>query len=296
VLLATEAPSAVRLVIISRMFEAGTVMLREFDAALVLPLESVTASDTTATDPVPAMAPDAVNVTVREVPDVVRFESVPRVTVKSSKVKSMTLSLRVIVMLHVEPEVYVNEHPLSATVGRDVSKLNVIAVLAVFVLVAKSVKTPAPTDRDADPEFVLAVGVNTTVYTDDDTDVKDDNVPPDTVMSPTTKSADASDKVTVTVSVWPKRKFPEPNRLSATDGAVLSTVTTSAVVDVVVSVRPSRVVVAVDLNLYKPEVSDAVLHDHAPVVEFAVHALPVFVQDPVDASVSDDELAVAINS
>lgn len=200
-LLATEAPSAVRLVIICRAFEPAIVMLREFDAALVLPLESVTASDTTATDPVPAMAPDAVNVTVREVPDVVRFESVPRVTVKSSKVKSMTLSLRVIVMLHVEPEVYVNEHPLSATVGRDVSKPNVIAVLAVFVLVAKSVKTPAPTDRDADPEFVLAVGVNTTVYTDDDTDVKDDNVPPDTVMSPTTKSADASDKVTVTVSV-----------------------------------------------------------------------------------------------
>ena len=81
------------------------------------------------------------------------------------------------------------------------SKLNVKAVLAVFVFVAKSVNTPAPTDSDADPEFVAAVGVNTTVYTDDDTDVNDDNVPPDTVMSPTTKSAEASDRVTVTVSV-----------------------------------------------------------------------------------------------
>jgi hypothetical protein len=82
-----------------------------------------------------------------------------------------------------------------------VSKLNVNAVLAVLVLAAKSVNAPALVDSDADPEFVLAVGVNTTVYTDDDTDVNEDNVPPDTVMSPTTKSAEASDNVTVTVSV-----------------------------------------------------------------------------------------------
>jgi hypothetical protein len=69
--------------------------------------------------------------------------------------------------------------------------------------------------------------------------------------------------------------------------------TTSAVEEVVVSVSPSRVVVAVDRTLYRPVASDAVVHDHAPVVESAVHALPVFVQVPVDASVSDEELAVA---
>ena len=118
-----------------------------------------------------------------------------------------------------------------------------------LVLVARSVKTPAPTDSDADPAFVFAVGVNITVYTVDDTAVNDDKVPPDTVMSPTTKSADASDNVKVTVSVWLNRKPPEPNRLRETDGAVLSTETTSAVVDVVVSVSPSSVVVAVERTL-----------------------------------------------
>lgn len=69
--------------------------------------------------------------------------------------------------------------------------------------------------------------------------------------------------------------------------------TTSAVEEVVVSVSPSRVVVAVERTLYRPVASDAVVHDHAPVVEFAVHALPVFVQVPVVGSVSDEELAVA---
>jgi len=48
--------------------------------------------------------------------------------------------------------------------------------------------------------------------------------------------------------------------------------------------------------LYRPVASDAVVHDHAPVVEFAVHALPVLSQVPVVATVSDDELAVAIDN
>jgi hypothetical protein len=77
------------------------VMLRAVDAMLVLPAASDNASAITATSPTPPRFPDAVNVTVRVVPLVVRLESEPRVAVKSSSVKSVTLSLRVMVMLHV---------------------------------------------------------------------------------------------------------------------------------------------------------------------------------------------------
>ena len=54
-----------------------------------------------------------------------------------------------------------------------------------------SVNAPLAIETEPEPVWVFAVGVNTTVYTVDDTPVNDDNVPPLTVMSPTTKSVDA---------------------------------------------------------------------------------------------------------
>jgi hypothetical protein len=58
----------------------------------------------------------------------------------------------------------------------------------------------------------------------DDVAVNDESVPPDTVMSPTTKSLAASESVKVNVAVWPERRGPEPLRVMATVGAVESLV------------------------------------------------------------------------
>jgi hypothetical protein len=68
-------------------------------------------------------------------------------------------------------------------------------------------------------------------------------------MSPTAKLVAASVRVNVMVSVWLERSVPEPVRASDTVGAVVSIVTTSAEVDVWISVTPSRIVVAVERNL-----------------------------------------------
>ena len=65
---------------------------------------------------------------------------------------------------------------------------------------------------------------------------------------------------------------------------------------VCVSVTPSIVVVAVERTLYRPGASWAVVHDHAPELVSAVQVEPESVHDPVVASVSDVELAVAIES
>lgn len=70
--------------------------------------------------PVPASAPAAVKVTVRVVPEVVRPDSEPRVTVKSESVRSATLSLSEIVTVQVCPTEYEDAHPLNVAVGRDV--------------------------------------------------------------------------------------------------------------------------------------------------------------------------------
>lgn len=69
--------------------------------------------------------------------------------------------------------------------------------------------------------------------------------------------------------------------------AVPVTLNTRAVDDVWVSVAPSSDVTAVARILYLPAASAPVVHDHAPVVEFAVHV------DPVSVHVPDDELVSA---
>jgi hypothetical protein len=121
-----------------------------------------------------------------------------------------------------------------------------VAELAVFEFPAASVNVAPATEMDPEPVAVSAVGVNTTEYTVDDVAVNDDSVPPDTVMSPTAKSVAASDSVKVMVSVWPDLSVPEPVCVSDTVGTEVSTLTTSAVLEVCVSAIPSKVVVAVE--------------------------------------------------
>ena len=72
---------------------------------------------------------------------------------------------------------------------------------AVLLFPAVSVKALPPTEIEPVPDCVLAVGVNTAVYTVDDVDANEPMVPPLTVISPTTKSEVASDIVKVSVSV-----------------------------------------------------------------------------------------------
>ena len=109
-------------------------------------------------------------------------------------------------------------------------------MLAVLVLPAASLNTPAPTEIEPEPVWVFAVGVKTAEYTVDDVEVNEESVPPDTVMSLTAKSFAASESVKVNVSVWPERRGPEPLRVMATVGAVESLV---------------KVIVCVEVNLGK---------------------------------------------
>jgi hypothetical protein len=110
------------------------------------------------------------------------------------------------------------------------------------------------------------------------------------------KSVEDSDSVKVIVSVWPVLSVPLPERAIVTVGAVASIVTGAAAVEVCVSVIPSIVSVDVARTLYNPGDSSAVVHDQSPLAEVAVQVDPVFVHVPVVGSVSDMELAVAVDN
>ena len=97
----------------------------------------------------------------------------------------------------------------------------VVAELAVLLFPAASVNPPLATDTEPEPLCVFAVGVNTTVYDVPETAVKDDNVPPLNVTSPTTKSVEASDNVNVNVDVSPDFNEAEPAAIE-TVGACVS--------------------------------------------------------------------------
>ena len=88
----------------------------------------------------------------------------------------------------------------AGAVGAAVSYVIASEVLAEFPLPAASVNAPPATDNDAVPD-AFAVGVKVAVNTVADVEANPDNDPPDTETSPTTKSADDSDRVNVTVDV-----------------------------------------------------------------------------------------------
>ena len=135
-----------------------------------------------------------------------------------------------------------------------------------------SVKAPLATETEPEPLCVFAVGVNTTVYDVPETAVNDDNVPPLTVISPTTKLLDVSDNVKVSVEVSPDFSVDELAEID-TVGAVVSTVTVR-LDDVDVTVESARIVVETAVTTLSPTVNTSVSHDHTPVVAFAVHVLP----------------------
>jgi hypothetical protein len=126
---ATEAPVCVALerrVVV----DAAKLTVSEFDAELLFPRASVNLLEATDTVPVPDVFPDAVKVTFRDVPDVVSAESEPRVTLKSSRVRLLVVSLRAIVMVHVEPETYDAVQPDRAMVGPVESRVIVVDAVA----------------------------------------------------------------------------------------------------------------------------------------------------------------------
>ena len=105
-------------------------------------------------------------------------------------------------------------------VGTTVSYAILNVVLAVFAFVAASVNTPAPTEIDAVPD-APDVGVNVAVYVVPEP-LNPDNVPPETVISPTRKSVEASDNVKVRTSVLLTPKEPDAARVIDTVGGVVS--------------------------------------------------------------------------
>jgi hypothetical protein len=105
-------------------------------------------------------------------------------------------------------------------VGTTVSYAMLKAVLAVFPFAAASLNTPAPTEIDAVPD-APDVGVNVAVYVVPEP-LKPDNVPPETVTSPTKKSVEASDNVKVRTSVLLTPNEPDAARVIVTVGGVVS--------------------------------------------------------------------------
>ena len=71
----------------------------------------------------------------------------------------------------------------------------------VLSLPSVSVNVALATEIDPVPDCVLLVGVNTTEYTVEEVVVSVPMLPPATVISPATKSEDASESVKVIVSV-----------------------------------------------------------------------------------------------
>jgi hypothetical protein len=126
---------------------------------------------------------------------------VPSVADTSAEVNVVVDSLTVKVNVVVEPEVVEGGLALIDTVGRAVSYVIDVVLLAELLLPAVSVNREVTTERVPVPEFVLAVGVNTAEYTVDDVVVRVPMLPPVTVMSSAVKLDDASDSVKVIVSV-----------------------------------------------------------------------------------------------
>jgi hypothetical protein len=126
---------------------------------------------------------------------------VPSVADTSAEVNVVVDSLTVKVNVVVEPEVVEGGLALINTVGRAVSYVIDVVLLAELLLPAVSVNREETTERVPVPEFVLVVGVNTAEYTVDDVVVRVPILPPATVMSSAAKLDEASDSVKVIVSV-----------------------------------------------------------------------------------------------
>lgn len=226
-----------------------TVMFCEKAEVLTFVFASVIDPEATVITAVPPVDGDAAKVAVYVVPLPEKFVRVPNVADTSADANVVVDSLTVNVMVDVEPDDTDVGLALIDTVGAAVSYVMGSELEAVLLLPAASVNVPKATEIVPVPDWVLVVGVKTTVYTVDDVVVNVPIVPPATVMSPTAKFDEAFESVNVIVSVCPDFNVPDPDRARDTVGIVVSISMTSAVLDVCVSVMPSIVVVAVERTL-----------------------------------------------
>ena len=137
-------------------------------------------------------------------PEPVKDDNVPPLNVTSPTTKFVDASDNVMVNTEVSHDFKVDLLAvIELTEGTCVSYAIVVVELAVLLFPAASVNLSAATETEPEVLCIFAVGVNTTVYDVPETAVNDDRVPPLKVMSPTTKSVEASDKVNVNVDVSP---------------------------------------------------------------------------------------------
>jgi hypothetical protein len=122
---------------------------------------SVIDPEATVMTAVPPVDGEAVKVAVYVVPLPVKPVSVPSVADTSVEVNVVVDSLTVKVTVVVEPEVTEGGLALIDTVGRAVSYVIDVVLLAELLLPAASVNREVTTERVPVPEFVLVVGVNT---------------------------------------------------------------------------------------------------------------------------------------
>jgi hypothetical protein len=162
---------------------------------------SVIDPDATVMTAVPPVDGEAVNVAVYVVPLPEKLVREPKVDDTSALVNVVTDSVTVKVTVLVAPDDIEDGFALIKTVGREVSYVIDVVLLAVLLLPAVSVNRVLATKSVPVPAFVLAVGVNTTEYTVEDVVVRVPMVPPVTVMSSAANVDDASDSVKVIVSV-----------------------------------------------------------------------------------------------
>ena len=188
-------------------------------AVLLFPAASVNAPLATDTEPEPlCVFAVGVNTTEYDVPEPVKDDKVPPLAVTSPTTKSVEASDNVMVNTEVSHDFKVDLLAvIELTEGTCVSYAIVVVELAVLLFPAASVNLSAATETEPEVLCVFAVGVNTTVY-DVPEPVNDDRVPPLTVMSPSTKFVEASDKVNVKVDVSPDFNEAEPAAIE-TDGA-----------------------------------------------------------------------------
>ena len=188
-------------------------------AVLLFPAASVNAPLATDTEPEPlCVFAVGVNTTEYDVPEPVKDDNVPPLNVTSPTTKSVEASDNVMVNTEVSHDFKVDLLAvIELTEGTCVSYAIVVVELAVLLFPAASVNLSAATETEPEVLCVFAVGVNTTVY-DVPEPVNDDRVPPLTVMSPSTKFVEASDKVNVKVDVSPDFNEAEPAAIE-TDGA-----------------------------------------------------------------------------
>ena len=122
---------------------------------------SVMDPDATVITAMPPVDGEAVNVAVYVIPLPEKLVRAPKVDDTSALVNVVTDSVTVKVTVLVAPDEIEDGFALIDTVGREVSYVIEVALLAVLLLPAVSVNLDKATEMEPVPDCVLVVGVNT---------------------------------------------------------------------------------------------------------------------------------------